>query len=192
MCWRQKPCRVGQGFSCSPMGRARQKWLVAAEKCVISCSRQGLAVPNAPLKKEKKGLGRWGSHGKGIGDLLLASRSPLRSCSVPAGQLGFLEQGCPAGDVMGAGLNVGLLKSLTSQRVASVQGEAGVGVPVRCRLEPSESVRVGSRGFPGHASGERVMADAGDKSSPSTPAPHTPAGSLPLECLLSPLQFHAC
>lgn len=100
----------GTRFQLLPMGRARQKWLVAAEKCVISCSRQGLTVSNAPLKKEKKGLGRWGSHGKEIGDLLLASRSPLRSCSVPAGQLGFLEQGCPAGDVVGAGLNRQLLE----------------------------------------------------------------------------------
>lgn len=78
---RQKPCWVGRGFRCSPMGRTRQKWLVAAEKCVISRSRQGLAVsttPPHPKKQTKRErLSLWGSQGKGSGDLSLTSRSPL-------------------------------------------------------------------------------------------------------------------
>lgn len=96
---RQRPCWVGQtrSFRCSPMGQTHQKWLVAAEKCVISCSRQELAVSTPPLQKKnkqkKKRLSLWGSHGKGSRDMSLASRSPLRSYWLPAGQSGRLGTG---------------------------------------------------------------------------------------------------
>lgn len=58
---RQKPRWVGREVSvCSPMGRTRQKWLAAAEKCVISRSMETRTRRlNYPPRKKQTEKKKW-------------------------------------------------------------------------------------------------------------------------------------
>lgn len=174
------------------MGRTHQKWLVATEKCVISCSRWG-SLSQLLLKRAHAG----GSHSEGFGGQPLASRLPTwPSQSLAVGSRSSQGRGripslrCWLGHFKlfpGCG-------AWSSLCVASVQGTAGVESGLCSPSEPHESMKVESQvvfkwksiatrnasGERGHrwvmrgGGGERLFRDL----CPPTPSPlpylHTP------------------
>lgn len=129
------------------MGQTRHKWLVAAEKCVISCSQRG-SLSQPPPKRVHAG----GSRSEGTGGQSLASGSPTRSCPLPSrGLQGFSgNRGMVGQNVSGVVLSCPL---------AAVPGLPGVcvskaplgwvgGQPLQFLRAPREHEGWGSNGTP--------------------------------------------